>query len=234
MLLVNYTYRLYSSLLIILAKYTAIQVHNIPLREEQRKHLSRNEDLPPVSDNTSLDKYLLEMSQPGHWADGIMLGCASKLYERKINVLLEDGSVIIVRPNEDALEVGAMDMQMPTLFIGFIAAAGSTRPNHYVLLQKKNDAEATSLSSLPAQLPYVSCCYFIFLTRCTNHCGIELFVIVIFNIVAKLRSVLLCKRKAILTVRKNGNFPSKFSIRVSVFVRYEFFTYNIIYFSEIM
>ena len=134
--------------------------------------MSRNEDiLLSASDNSSLDKYLLEMSQPGHWADGIKLGCASKLYERQINVLMEDDYVIIFRPHEEDVET--MDLLMPTVFIGFITTAGCTSPNHYVLLQrKKNYADATSQSSVPPTSACVSCCYFISL--CLVHASITL------------------------------------------------------------
>lgn len=135
---------------------------NIPLREDQRKHLSRNEDILLSASNniSSLDKYLQEMSQPGHWADGIMLACASKLFERQINVLMEDGSVIVFRPNEEDL-VETTNLLMPTVFIGFITTSGSTSPNHYVLLErKKNDDDATSQPSLPPKSACVSCCYF--------------------------------------------------------------------------
>lgn len=141
----------------------AIQVDNISLREDQRKHLSRNKDILLSNNTSSLDKYLQEMSQPGHWADGIMLACASKLFERQINILMEDGSVIVFRPNEEDVVETMIDLVMPTVFIGFITTAGSTSPNHYVLLQrKKNDADATSQSSdssLPPQSACVSCCY---------------------------------------------------------------------------
>ena len=98
--------------------------------------------MPPMQ-SSSVDDHLLKMSLPGQWGDGIMLACASKLYERQINVLLEDGSIIEFKPYEEESEV--MEQQHQTLLCGFIRTAGATSPNHYVFLQRKKVRETCHL-----------------------------------------------------------------------------------------
>jgi hypothetical protein len=90
------------------------------------------------------------MSLPGQWGDGIMIACASKLYERQIIILLEDGSVIEFHPHEQAKETTGVDLQ--SLTFGFVKSLGAKNPDHFVFLQKKTYASLSpSISGSSSQ-----------------------------------------------------------------------------------
>jgi len=125
--------------------FICYQVENIPVTEQNRKCLSNNKNTPLMT-NSSVDDYVAQMSLSGQWGDGIMLACASKKYERQINVLLEDSSLITFKPHEE--ESDDAEQQHQPLLCGFIRTAGSASPNHYVFLQRKK-VEGNVCSTTP-------------------------------------------------------------------------------------
>jgi hypothetical protein len=74
------------------------------------------------------------MSQSGQYGDGIVLACASRLYKRKITVILEDGHAI---PLTTVDHCQAISDDAKSILIGFIRS-GSDLANHYVHMMKKS------------------------------------------------------------------------------------------------
>jgi hypothetical protein len=106
------------------------QVDNIALTDEHRESLSQNDDASLIQ-SESLESYLQKMLQPGQWGDGVMLACASRLYQRSIHVILDVGSLIkFHHPAKESRNISEQELQPLTL--GFIRSAGATAPNHYI------------------------------------------------------------------------------------------------------
>ena len=129
-----------------------LQVKDIPMTDENSKYLSPNDDISINS--KSFDDYVQRMSQKGQWGDGIMLACASTLYNRQINVLLADGAVINFQPQQQnqKLLTDKSGLWQPPLALGFVSSVGATSPNHYIYLQHK---KYKTLSSVPASPQHV-------------------------------------------------------------------------------
>lgn len=96
-----------------------------------------------VTVNKSIDnEYLARMCVPGVWGDGTVLACACRLYNRSINVLMTNGSVIPFA-NEQHI---AGDPDKKPILLGFVKTLGSITENHYVYLEKKREADANTSS----------------------------------------------------------------------------------------
>lgn len=109
-----------------------MQIHDIPSDEKDKL-----KQLGSVTWNPDdvAEEYLQRMALPGEWGDGIVLSCASRLYDRQINVFLTNETAITFAAEADT-SMTDNQTRSPAINIGFVSTDGTIR-NHYIHLTLK-------------------------------------------------------------------------------------------------
>ena len=77
------------------------------------------------------------MSIEGEWGDGIALCCASMLYKRNIEVMVDGRLIHVGRTSTTGRDTSAALNENSPILLGFVATPGSSTKNHYVHLSRK-------------------------------------------------------------------------------------------------
>ena len=77
------------------------------------------------------EEYMERMSTPGVWGDGMVLCCASRLYKRRINLVLSSGRTVEFLPQE----VQVSDAS--PLVLGYVNTSGSSTEDHFIFLRPR-------------------------------------------------------------------------------------------------
>ncbi len=115
-----------------------MQIHDIPSDEKDKLQQLGSVAWSP---DDIAEEYLQRMSQPGEWGDGIVLSCASRLYDRQINVYLTNETAVTFAADADT-NMTENETRSPAINIGFVSTGGTIR-NHYIHLALKIPAPVT-------------------------------------------------------------------------------------------
>lgn len=74
------------------------------------------------------ETYLLKMSEPGEWGDGIVLAMAARIYNRPVIVLSKDNPPI-------SFSVPDTPKTADPIVLGYISISGTSNKDHYVPLR---------------------------------------------------------------------------------------------------
>jgi len=112
-----------------------VQINVVPFDEEQEQDPDAAESSSRLANANA--EYLQQLTTSGKWGDGVMLCAATRLYQRRILVVMskEDNTCVDIDLKPDVLITAA------PICIGYVSA------NHYVLLKPKASKEAAFTSS---------------------------------------------------------------------------------------